>query len=128
MTIKELNDMTDDQLRIKLAELLGWRMVEGLLAFPPMTWLKRRIPPDVLKTIAAVDYTLVPEFPTDLNACHEEENALTDDQTNTYRLRLLDLYSRKFHASKQLVSDAVSAKPRQRTIALILTLQPAEKS
>lgn len=144
MTIKELNDMTDDQLRIKLAELLGWKIGRRKfkMAHGWRTGVRWEHPTNHF--VAAMGlygngystkpmiYAL-PNYPGCLNACHEAEK---DAELNfqIYLRRLWDLVNPCYAAEpactivNYLMRAFVCATARQRTIALILTLQPAEKS
>lgn len=83
--------MTPEQIRVAVAEELGWRMVEGTLAFPPKTlideWLAS-LPKEQADQVMAVDYCEIPNYDSDLNACHEMEKSLTNEQIQRYSEQL----------------------------------------
>lgn len=95
-TLKELEAMTDDELDAMLGKLLK--------ITPDRSWKEGR-----------KGFNVWPRYCTDLNACHEVEKGLTDDCTY-------------IHALIQVCGNdrlnCFMATARQRTIALILTLQP----
>lgn len=71
--------MTNDEMRIAIAEACGWRMVEGLAAFPPAYMVERylaTLPKQVADSIGCIDYCEVPDYINDLNAMHEAEKIL----------------------------------------------------
>lgn len=98
-----------DQLRVMLAELLGYHRDQTTGMWENSDKRFRR-----------VAYSL-PDYPRDLNACHEVERMLTEDQTDAFRQTLMD--SMLTHKEPCGFSDAISATATDRTIALILTLQ-----
>lgn len=137
-TSKELEALPDDELRVMLAELCGWKK----LASPePLLWTRDGVqhvvghapwrgPDGRLKQ----DEDL-PNYPQDLNACHELEVTLDEDQYKHFALLLVKLTAanRPFYTGYQYnptdaihvhsMMHAISTEPRHRTIALILTLQ-----
>lgn len=101
--IQELETMTDDELRERLASLEGWTR------FDCVTKLRYGKHRDY------VDIERVPNYPEDLNACHKLEKRLALDQSTAYVNHLWPQGYAPF--------QAVHATARQRTIALIFTLQ-----
>ncbi len=110
-TLSELEAMSDAELRIMLAELDGWKRhdkhEDGFGAGQRLTtgW----------NNPGGIWFRKLPDFTADLNAVHQVEKTLTLDQSTRY---MSDLWPRGYAPFQ-----AVSAKARQRTIALILTLQ-----
>lgn len=146
-TLTDLEALTDDELRVMLALLMGWKQVHIKTAVTDVL-----LPPDGLngkaasyrktlmlyeddfetaichlpngllphlrdgETLAEMwDRHGLPNYPKDLNACHEVDTQLTLDQSTQY----VNLLWPQGYAPFQ----AVTASPRQRTIALILILQ-----
>ena len=116
-TLQELEALPDDELRVMLAELEGWQR----LATPePLLWKRDGIthvvghadwrgPDTRLKQTEDI-----PNFCGDLNACHEVEMRLKNDCDYVAHLREV--------VGNEAI-DMIFAAARQRTIALILTLQ-----
>ena len=82
-TITELQKMGDDDLRVMLAELVGW---ERLVPPEPLLWRR-----DGVTTIVGhadwrgPDNRLkqtddMPRYASDLNACHEVESKLPENE------------------------------------------------
>lgn len=89
--------MTPEQIRVAVAEELGWRVVEGTLAFPPKTlideWLAS-LPKEQADQVMAVDYCEIPNYDSDLNACHEMEKMLKDTERVKYGGVLHEMYNK----------------------------------
>lgn len=72
--------MTTDEMRIAIAEKVGWKKV------PVYEWEgNTRVP------FQYVDLDVVPNYPTDLNACHEMENVLNREQQDVFANELYQL-------------------------------------
>ena len=87
MTLKEVQALSDEELRIKVAELAGWHSV-GMRPYastvhPLGVERGQTIWPHTLKPI--------PNYPQDLNATHKLLLALTQNQLMEVRFRLLDM-------------------------------------
>jgi len=123
-TIQELEKMTDDELNEELGRILGWTYhdieyahVGGGAVFEQF-WL----PPGIdIKTLTAADISSgpnygrsLPDFTSDLDAVAEVENKII----RTYG----DIYTDHLKAERGIHWGFSTA--RQRTIALIATLQP----
>ena len=107
-TLEELEKLTDDELRVMLAEIVNPGFEIAYWTYCNVTRDKDGDPQ--LEPIADV-----PNYPGDLNACHEVDTKLTLEQSTQY----VNLLWPQGYAPFQ----AVTAAPRKRTIALILTLQ-----
>lgn len=107
-TLQELNDSTDDDLRVIIAEL------QGYVRRPDGFW----------QEAGHVGSCGIPNYPGDLDACHKVVMSLpvnspfrgVPDRTS-YRVRLRQVCNHPHH------THYADATARQRTIALILTLQ-----
>lgn len=111
-TLEELNALTNDELRVLLAELDGWEKWNGNNQ-------------NTEKGYLFVSDT--PNYPEDLNACHAVVTALNDEQRHAYAVILSGMLwlpenTRGWNDWRDtlVVSEATA---RQRTTALILTLQ-----
>ncbi len=77
-------DMTDEQLRIKVAELLGWKEIgkwssdTGRAKMWPGHGMLYGDRPQAL---CCNDRAIIPFYEKDLNACHEIERAVLTDVT-----------------------------------------------
>lgn len=124
-TIQELEQMTDDELRVMLAELSGWKWQKfdgAMIAFmehpskPRTDYTGPRI--DVsykpLAVTSNLDEDGAPNYPADLNACYQVEIALKDDCPYIHAL---------IEVCGNDNLNCYYASARQRTIALIATLQ-----
>lgn len=114
--------MTQDQKRIKIAEARGWtphdekEVHAAARLFNPGKWW--RLPSE--DTIATLE--LLPDCFNDLNACHEMEEVLTNDQYDVFWNILAALANRQ-HAARQLANRAfLSATAAQRCEAFGRTL------
>jgi hypothetical protein len=106
--------MTNEEIRIKVAEALGWKS-----PFNEREWLHGSGPEgeDVygkfVGTDPCGDREQVPNYPFDLNACAEFEKTLTDQEHNRCRAHI---YSMTFNPR-----ECFSATARQRCIAYLKT-------
>ena len=93
--------MTDEQQRVAIAEACGWSEVSQAVN---TDWMGKH----------PVGYiTGLPDYLNDLNACHEMEKVLTDEQLPTYYLEL----ARACSTGRALLS----ATARQRSEAFLRT-------
>lgn len=122
-TLQQLEDATDDELRVMLAELCGWKAVWA------HNWINGV---RVAKEYTSVDE--LPNYPKDLNACFE----VVDTKLNgtqyamfakhlgmahpTFCISVLDNRDELEDGLWEMAS-LINADARLRTIALILTLQ-----
>lgn len=77
-----IQELTDELIRLRVAELLGWRRCENRKN--QGTWYGQR-PPEYN------GWSLLPDYPNDLNACHEMEETLNESGQDrfTYLLSIL---------------------------------------
>jgi hypothetical protein len=113
MTIQELSEKSDEELRVMCAGLCGWTKLN------PNTW------EHIGSRMSVWPYSSVPSYPTDLNAMHEAEMTLTDEQHRLYRkLLFIGHYNRGEGQTNDTADRAmVSAPARQRCIAFIFVKQ-----
>jgi hypothetical protein len=113
--------MTDNDLRIKVAKLLGWtrigpgydcvngRQVDVLVGYTPKDDPNDRV-------------TVIPDYPNDLNACHEFEGTLTAKQCAVYESALIYIWKRgKMHCPADGMQFHATA--RQRCEAFVETME-----
>lgn len=122
--------MTPDEQRIALAELCGWKDIyrgsrKGNAATNGNTlWATKDAP----STNYPREYSVVPDYLNDLNAVHEAEKMLTDEQRERYANTLYRMPA--FDAIKDTYEDIlfdavfklIHATAAQRTEALLRTL------
>lgn len=104
--------MTDNEMRIAIAEACGWTSTH-VGGVSPLG-----IPPKVKgKTQAAMFEDVIPDYPNDLNATHEAEKTLRGDQIEIYVECLItdDVYCSKLW-------DCAHATARQRAEAFLRTI------
>lgn len=92
--------MTPERMRVKIAEHLGWRVVPGITQGG---WLVQHNAQTVASFwFGSKEATLetaagyLPDYPNDLNACHEMEKSLTRLQQSDYAELLADNFSEEF--------------------------------
>lgn len=68
--------MTNDEIRIAVAEELGWELAPIAQNKLQKTWQRNGVTQEL------------PDFPNDLNACHEMEKTLEDPEIHRERYRL----------------------------------------
>lgn len=119
-TLKELEALPDDELRPLLAGMLGWLEIRAIPATSPLgmpTGNTTFVGFDGESMLSADWKSEIPNYPADLNACQ----SVTDGLCHTGEvLPFLTLLSQVCQYEKW---DDRIATARQRTIALILTLQ-----
>jgi hypothetical protein len=111
MTLEQVKALADEELRIKVAELLGWRNIRIDFSYFDYQDDTGLIAND------KIGYTLpLPDYPRDLNACHEMENSSLDfKQSPKYNEWLFEIACREgWHPER--------ATARQRCEAFVLTM------
>jgi len=114
MTLDEVTAMTDEQVRIKVAELLGWR---------PYSANKNEDPDELwlLNTYSNV----LPKYHSDLNACREMEDTMSHRNKRLFVVQLSYVLS---PAISPQSFRLIHATARQRCEAFILTRSYNEES
>jgi hypothetical protein len=111
-TLSQLGEMTDEELNVRLAELCGW------VRLPKNEGWSRAVRESHMLQPDGTNVSSPPDCSRDLNAVHLVEKKLGDTERRRFSERLCN------QVQTGLWEYAVSANPRQRTIALILTLTP----
>lgn len=108
MKPEEVNAMTDEQLRIKAAELVGWRKLDGYKD----EW---KSGPDDSDTLGP------PDYPNDIAAAISLE---PKDKRREYGKALIDVLGFTFcdMLTWEIATDFAFASARDRTIAFILAM------
>lgn len=115
--------MTDLQIRTKIAEILGWKpdddgaglnTWEASWAGNKLYGLKPRFD-DSGKLVSYTVDCVVPNFPEDLNACHEFETAMSDEKHITFRAQLAEVVGDVAYFCRKFTS----ATARQRCEAFL---------
>lgn len=102
--------MTEEQINAAIAEACGWKVNTASFGTPPMPTAFSRLH----------GYDELPNYCNDLNAMHEAEKTLTQDQSEIfYPMRLGGLISR---------TGPIYATARQRAEAFLRTLDKWEDS
>ena len=74
MTLKDIRNISDTELRIKVAKLCGYHSFEGEKFLPS---IEDEEPEYGLVCRDTMGYTVIaPDYPHDLNACHEFDKSL----------------------------------------------------
>ena len=110
--------MTDNELRVKVAELLGWTEcatqsvdLNNGVSVQPMG----------LERTGDKYKQMLPDYPNDLNACHEMESSLnTTDLVELYCTLLFGYIDQK---SKYQGWLTIHATAKQRCLAFVKTME-----
>lgn len=115
MTQEEIAKLSDKELRIRVAELDGWKYEAchcGVCRGVDKVWCRKGDP-------AYFDYTdSLPDFPQDLNAMNKLERALDEKQMDSYCNALFDVIPLPHFAYQ-----AITATARQRAEAFVFTME-----
>ena len=116
MTLEEVKALSDEELRIRVAELLGWLEIENDMVVLNVYEL-RGLTPDNTHISHERWRISIPQYPKDLNACHEMEKTMTAEQCRAYD-KLLNMYQ----ADAYIVADSWRwhASARQRCESFVL--------
>ncbi len=101
--------MTNDEIRIKIAESLGWSQPFGATG----DWQR----PDGSMT----RWCMVPNYPESLDSCAEFEVRLITGERATYREHLAQVCDRDFYAGTHWSTCSVHASAKQRCLAYLKT-------
>lgn len=109
--------MTNEEIRIKVAEAMGARLWNNPTeSGPSQLWgFQVPSPSEVFARmwLCGEADCLLPDYPKDLNACAEFEKTLTDEEHNRYRTHI---YGMTFNPR-----ECFSATARQRCLAYLKT-------
>jgi len=129
-TITEIKNLTDEELRVRVAELDGWRYVNHGKLTRTRWWLTSpsdcaQYKPEYVHDKPGEDRFGIaggklPDYPHDLNAVHEVEEAMTKKQLQNYGLWLAQNVG--LSAPNPKGTYLFHATARQRCEALVLTL------
>ena len=103
--------MTDEQMNVAISEACGWTDIHD-----SGPWHNHKLwgyPPE-LPGQGGNAYKYMPDYCKDLNAMHEAEKVLTDDQREVFYPRNLGAWQRPF--------NVIYASARQRAEAFLRTL------
>jgi hypothetical protein len=130
--------MTPDEMRIAVAEACGWTEVAWeesgigvyLFGYPPGTVKPETSSIDfagLVMTLGRKAKTHAPDYPADLNAMHEAEKVLTNEQFDRYRVDLWTVVGNQDFAFEgcaplTAVRCFISATAAQRCEAFLRTL------
>lgn len=126
MTLPKLSSLTPEQIRVMIAEACGWRWSLNHAGYRYMAngggyGLAQGDEPmceDAMRDI--------PDYLSDLNAMHEAEKVLTDEQWEFYADHLLWRTGADSHSSYTACRVGCSAKPILRAHAFLLATGKAQ--
>ena len=124
MTLQEVQALTDDEIRVKVAELNGWREMEWGELASVREAKERKL---FCRSNELHRCEWLPNYPADLNACHEAEEAWFRSNPNPvwkYSTNLEQIVERDWEAGMPDLNSVCfyRATARQRCEALLLTL------
>lgn len=133
MTINELNKLTPEQKRVKIAEACGWTQVQGGALPTPggLSTLFGRwdlcgvIPGDSNKSEYNQSFIKIPDYLNDLNAMREAERVLTAEQHFEFRQNLWSIAVTLMGKPPKHCPERyyISATAAQRADAFLLTIE-----
>ena len=117
MTREQWAEMTEEEQRIKVAELCGWKLWDHPDAMKdkvgwsmPENWC---LSPDGMQRL----YCDMPDYLNDLNACHTFKDVMSDDQKLSYIIWIDTVITDHYFGD-------VFATAAQRAEAFVLTMEP----
>jgi len=110
------SDMNDEQLRIAVAEALGWTYAKPAYSRVLNVHAVVGLDPDG-------ERRTTPNWPADLNACHQFEKTLSRDQQQEYVRQLIKLFKEPLPLM-DFNFAMLNATARQRCEALLAVLKP----
>lgn len=117
--------MTDDEKRIAIALHCGWKY----RCADKLDEALGRLYPDQMADPSSGEVEVIPDYPEDLNACHEMEKVLTVNQCFNYQthLRVIMLDWLALGEGKAACESFIwNATARQRTDAFLLAIGRSE--
>jgi hypothetical protein len=102
--------MTQDQQRIAIAKACGWTEIDELRANRSMG-----------KPPGKISFEFLPNYPADLNACHEMEQVMTTNQFDKY-CHHLDQIRGMRHCTYATAAERCKASAAERCEAFRRTL------
>lgn len=112
MTPEEVKKLTDEELRVRVAVLCGWKRCEDHSdPFCPCVYFER--------TVVASSVGHLPRYESDLNAMYEAEGVLVEVQKRKFGNLLLSIVNPDEYYGEY---DLVHASARQRAEAFVLTM------
>jgi len=128
MKLEEVKALSDNELRIRVAELLGWSDVENDMIVLYVHEL-RGMTPDQTHLSYERWRIKVPNYPRDLNACHEMEETLPDRDSMLFRwqwnLKDVVLGPERLRSEVWRNAQMFHATARQRCEAFVLAMEEA---
>jgi len=116
--------MTPEQQRIKIAEACGWTCCGCIEGCPPFGLHPMFNVKDYsVKQVIAMEVPIgdLPDYLNDLNAMHEAERTLTDNQRMHFRGELVEMMRPKYGFESACLM-AIHATAKQRAKAFLRTL------
>ena len=80
--------MNSEKQRIAIAEYCGWKDVRGHMGIPPEGGMLFPYPEHHEEDWRLNPFRGLPDYPNDLNAMHEAEKTLTQEQWDEYEIDL----------------------------------------
>jgi len=121
MKLEQYDKLSDKEIRIKVAELDGWKNVRHEATERDYDYGFKGIDPE---GDSEDNFADVPDYLNDLNACHEFEKGMDNDTYLTYQAILAHRVESMPHDG--LIRRLVSATARQRCKSYILTMTQDE--
>jgi len=119
MKLEEVQALSDEALRIKVAEFCGWVREDRPMIHPVQVTEEGWIHPTNGGWYGGYAERVLPNYPKDLNACHEIVASLDPIQMERWKMHL-------HYATTAYAVDAVAmlnATSRQRCEAFVLTME-----
>lgn len=123
MTLEEINKLTEKELRIKVAKLLGWTLIHtdhewqefGEYPYDAVVGM-----PKGGVFVGSASYDELPEYTSDLNACRKMEETLDTRDQMMYVARISEILSPAVCPQSFRMLHATA---RQRCEAFVMTIK-----
>jgi len=110
MTLEQIQALTDDEIRVRVAELMGYRL------------LPSNNPKQLTWQMGGVTVT-PPNYPAGLNACASFEATLTREQCQAYNRKLMETVTERPDTEPQSLRWSWGRPPRARCEAFLAVMQ-----
>ena len=119
MTLEQIQALSDDEIRVRVAQAAGWQILD-VPANPLPYWNDQR---GVF--VGGGTHQPLPNYPADLNACREAVNLIPDDGSRDrylWTLKRIIMQTSETQGADEFQVHA--APPRTRCEAFLAVMQP----
>ena len=121
MTLEQIQALTDDEIRVRVAELMGWREIPWSELTNPREAREQKL---FCRSNEDHRCEWLPNYPADLNACASFEATLTREQCQAYNRKLMETVTERPDTEQQSLRWSWGRPPRARCEAFLAVMQP----